>query len=287
MSIQNASLPKVAAFKIPNQRHTKGSIPQTLRRHAVINLTQPFRLFRRARFLLRVRLDKLFFHRQVFRREVSFFHFNHRAAADGFAALQLSRNCELVLPRRLFQIHSEQRFPYICARRRMFLLLTLPKGNIPVVPFACDLAQRFGTAYSRQQQCALCCIRSAQCELHTVSAILRVRCCREQQCPSDSKRSSQSEQKPSQNALVQFHYLGHIARTLGSTFANRARPSFDPVINFSTAKSISGFFDFSLSSFKIGRTFAKMKNNSPQNAVVKNNFSLSTPFSTNDAAIPQ
>src|ERR1700722_17417310 len=59
------------------------------------------------------------------------------------------------------------------------------------------------------------------------------------------------------------------------------------MITFSTFRNMPGFLVLSLSSFKKGRTLAIMKNNSPQNDGVKNSFSLSTPFATNDVAIPQ
>src|SRR2546430_1719602 len=78
-----------------------------------------------------------------------------------------------------------------------------------------------------------------------------------------------------------------IIATRGSTFANCARPSFDPRMAFSDNRNRSGFFAFSRSSLRKGRTFANMKYSSPQNAGSKNSFSLTTPCKTNDVAIPQ
>src|SRR5580693_264822 len=169
----------------------------------------------------------------------------------------------------------------------MLLLGFPPKGHIPIVPSSADFTPRFLASYVRQQQRASNCIWSAQPQRHPVSAILSPQCCGEQQAPGQSNRCSKPKAIPALYSVATAHHVGRIAWTRGSSFRNLSHPSFEPMISVSTASSISGFLVFSLSSTKNGRTFAKMKNNSPQNAVVKNNFSLSTPFSTNEAAIPQ
>src|SRR6267142_907348 len=174
---------------------------------------------------------------------------------------------------------------------RCFAAILLPERNAPATPIAFHLRQCSRAFQFHEQQTSLARDRrtQAQCRSRIAGTRFFRRHSRRaqqstgpetQQCEPDSPLLNQTQDAP-------FSRCCRIIATRGSTFANCARPSFDPRMALSDNKNRSGFCAFSRSSLRKGRTLANIKYSSPQNAGSKNSFSLTTPFTRKDVAIPQ
>src|SRR6266700_258501 len=259
--IQDPPFPKIRSRCYTIQRYSKLPVPQPLRGHAVKNFAQLLEFFVRPLDLFRVRLDKLFPNLQFLRRKLPFLHFHHRAANDLFAARRSPRYFQFVLPWRFLEVHSNQ--PSLYA----FLTALLPERHFSPTPIPFHFRQSLRSLQFNKQQTPLARFRRAQAQFRSWRASSRFfpnRSCWQKACNCHQTHKDQPLTR--YIAVNQSHFCCRIAATRASTFSNCARAVFDPRIAFSIIRNNSGLFSFSRISGRKGRTFAKMKYSSPQNA---------------------
>src|SRR6266704_2505133 len=151
-----------------------------------------------------------------------------------------------------------------------FVAVLPPKRDSPSAPLSLHFRHGLCAFQFDQQQTSLACFGCAQpqcCSRRADSRIFRDRSAWKHRGNHSRKQGCKSHMPHSENRiLLHVHRSCRIAATRASTFSNCVRANFDPMMAFSIVRNSSGFFIFSRSSGKNGRTFAKIKYISPQNA---------------------
>src|SRR5271168_532373 len=155
LPVEDAAPAEIAAGGHAIERNAKTAPPQSLRRCAVKNGMQTVALLLGARNLLRIGLDELFFHAQVFSGEVAFFYGYVRSAIHRLGLPRLHRDFQRILAGGFFKVDAEQRPPYGSA------LAYPPESHIARIPFSLYLEERGRTVHFRQQQTSLRGLRRA------------------------------------------------------------------------------------------------------------------------------